>query len=261
MTAFSLDQVSVGFGGRRRQVQALRQISLDIGWHQRWGIVGESGSGKTTLLKLLAGLNRPTSGQVRFAGQPLDLDDRETMAQLRGCVQMVFQDPRSSLDPRMRVADIVAEPLRSRWLRAQWSQAADRRRRVDEVLEAVGLDPAAGRDYPHEFSGGQRQRIALARALAPRPRVLLADEPVSALDVSVRAQVLNLLNDLVDSMGLTLVMVTHDLSVVRHTCGHVGVLQQGRLVESGPVGTVMDHPAQAYTRELLSAVPVMRPAG
>ncbi len=258
MTAFELDQVSMTFGGRRRRVEALREVSLTIGEHERWGIVGESGSGKTTLLKILAGLTPPTSGRVSFLGQPLDVSDKASLVNLRSSVQMVFQDPRSSLDPRMRIGDIVAEPLRSPLVKGCEGVPSDQTARVAEVLEAVGLPASAAKLFPHEFSGGQRQRIALARALAPNPRVLLADEPVSALDVSVRAHVLNLLNDLVGSMGLTLITVTHDLTVVRHTCDHVGVLRQGRLIEQGPADLVMAHPRQAYTRELLGAVPRLR---
>ena len=253
MTVFSLDHVSVCFGGRRRRVTALDDICLDIGAHQRWGIVGESGSGKTTLLKLLAGLISPTAGTVSFQGEPLVRSEREQMAWLRRSVQMVFQDPRSSLDPRMRVADIVAEPLRSPLLRGRPDVPGDHGARVAQVLEAVGLPPGSGRLFPHEFSGGQRQRIALARALAPQPSILLADEPVSALDVNVRAHVLNLINTLVDSMDLTLVMVTHDLTVVRHACDHVAVIQHGALVEAGDSAQVMNHPAQPYTRALVEA--------
>jgi ABC-type glutathione transport system ATPase component len=253
-----LNQAGLTYGGRRRRVEALHQIDLRIEEHQRWGVVGESGSGKTTLLKVLAGLTPANTGQVEFLDQPLDLSDKSTMARLRRNVQMVFQDPRSSLDPRMRVGEIVAEPLRSPLFKGH-TDAERTKRRVAEVLDAVGLPSSSARLYPHEFSGGQRQRIALARALAPHPQVLLADEPVSALDVSVRAHVLNLINDLVDDMGLTLVMVTHDLAVVRHSCDHVGVLRQGRLVESGPTEVVLTQPSQAYTAELLSSVPRLAP--
>jgi len=254
MTAYDLDHVTMAFGSRRRHVTALDDVSLSIGEHQRWGIVGESGSGKTTLLKLLAGLSRPTSGQISFLGRRLDIDDRATMATVRTNVQMVFQDPRSSLDPRMKIADIICEPLRSPLVRGHPGVPADHQARVMEVLEAVGLPRSAAKLYPHEFSGGQRQRIALARALAPNPTILLADEPVSSLDVSVRAHVLNLVNSLVDSMGLTLVTVTHDLAVVRHTCDHIGVLRHGRLLESGPTSDILAHPEDPYTRELLSTI-------
>ena len=254
MTAYELDHVTMAFGDRRRHITALDDVGLTIGEHERWGIVGESGSGKTTLLKLLAGLTRPTSGELRFMGRPLDVDDHDTMAALRSSVQMVFQDPRSSLDPRMKIADIISEPLRSPLIKGKPGVPIDHQTRVNEVLEAVGLPPSAAKLYPHEFSGGQRQRIALARALAPNPTILLADEPVSSLDVSVRAHVLNLLNSLVASMGLTLVMVTHDLAVVRHTCDHIGVLRHGSLLEFGPTLDIMEHPHDPYTRELLSTI-------
>jgi len=257
VTAYAIDHVSKVFGGRRREVTALEDLCLTVGKNQRWGIVGESGSGKTTLLKILAGLMSPTSGRVQFLDRDLSLDDRSAMAALRSSVQMVFQDPRSSLNPRMKVSSIISEPLRSPLLKGRSDVPEDPDSRVREVLEAVGLPKQAGDLYPHEFSGGQRQRIAIARALAPRPTILLADEPVSALDVSVRAHVLNLLNNLVDSFDLTLIMVTHDLAVVRHTCDNVGVLRRGKLIESGSVSQVMNAPSQDYTKELLRAVPTL----
>jgi ABC-type glutathione transport system ATPase component len=213
------------------------------------GIVGESGAGKTTLLRLLLGVDRPSSGEVHFAGQPLD---RARRREFRRQVQVVFQDPRSSLNPRMSVASIVAEPLRS--LRIGRDRAA-RAERVADVLTAVGLRPEDGRRYPHEFSGGQRQRIAIARALAPAPRVLLADEPVSALDVSVRLQIVELLQELVDRLGLTLVLVSHDLAIVSQLCPEVMVMRHGRVVESGPTAAVLNDPSAEYTRALLAAIP------
>ncbi|MDR1386852.1 MAG: ATP-binding cassette domain-containing protein [Propionibacteriaceae bacterium] len=256
MSVFVVEQVSRRFGRRSsRPVQALDRVDLAIEAGQRWGVVGESGSGKTTLLRLLAGLDRPSAGQIRFQDRPLDLADRSSLTRLRASVQLVFQDPQSSLDPRMRVGSIITEPLRSGPLRRSGQVPTDVKARLNEVLEAVGLPQAAARRYPHEFSGGQRQRIAIARALAPKPDILLADEPVSALDVSVRAQVLNLINDLVADMGLTLVMVSHDLTVVRHVCDHVAVLKAGRLVETGPVDQVYRRPASDYTAALLAAVP------
>ncbi|MEV1290376.1 ATP-binding cassette domain-containing protein [Micromonospora sp. NPDC049679] len=213
------------------------------------GIVGESGAGKSTLLRLLLGVDRPSSGEVRFAGAPLArADGRE----FRRHVQVVFQDPRSSLNPRMSVAAIVGEPLRS--LRVGGGRT-ERAERVAEVLTAVGLRPEDGRRYPHEFSGGQRQRIAIARALAPSPRLLLADEPVSALDVSVRLQIVELLQELVERLGLTLVLVSHDLAIVSQLCAEVMVMRHGRVVESGPTATVLTEPADAYTRDLLAAIP------
>jgi len=253
MTAYKIEDLSMTLGGRRRRVEALSGLNLVVEERARWGIVGESGAGKSTLLKILAGLVAPTAGRLECLGQPVDVHDRESLARLRMNVQMVFQDPRSSLNPRMRIGNIVSEPLQSPLLKGRAGVPADHGARVAEVLEAVGLPASAARQYPHEFSGGERQRIALARALAPNPAILLADEPVSALDVSVRATVLNLLNDLVDSMGLTLVMVTHDLSVVHHTCDHMGVLKAGQLVESGATATVMSEPAHPYTKELLAS--------
>ncbi|TDC00342.1 ABC transporter ATP-binding protein [Nonomuraea longispora] len=230
-------------------VHALRDVSLTIRRGERFGIVGESGSGKSTLLRLLCALDRPTSGSIRFDGQEISGRPEKRLRFLRENLQIVFQDPMSSLDPRMRVRDLVAEPLVALGL-----PAGDR---VKELLADVGLPPEAADRYPHQFSGGQRQRIAIARALAPRPQVLVADEPVSALDVSVRGQILNLLADLVDDLGLTLVFVSHDLSVVRHVCETVAVMNAGEIVETGPVDDVWEAPAHPYTQELLRAVPTL----
>jgi ABC-type glutathione transport system ATPase component len=228
---------------------ALRGVSLAIAPGERVGVVGESGSGKTTLARLLVGLDKPTAGDVRFEGESIVGRRERDLRRLRGGVQMVFQDPMGSLDPRMTVGAIVAEPLVG--LRAPGDHAA----RVAELLEAVGMPAGSARRYPHQFSGGQRQRIAIARALAPHPRVLVADEPVSALDVSVRAQVLNLILDLADDLHLTVVFVSHDLSVVRFLCDRVAVLYQGEIVEQGPTADVYDRPQHEYTRTLLAAVP------
>ncbi len=240
---------------RGRLTRALDGVDLTVQRGQRLGIVGESGSGKTTLLRLLTALDRPTSGELSFEGQPLKRPGRATVARLRSQVQLVFQDPRSSLDPRMRVADLVAEPLRSRLVRTDLVLTEPIPARVAQVLQQVGLDPAMVDRYPHEFSGGQRQRIAIARALAPRPQVLIADEPVSALDVSVRAQVLNLLTHLVSESELTLVFVSHDLGVVRHLCQDLMVLRQGRVVEAGPTAQIYADPGDPYTAELIAAMP------
>ncbi|MFB9470199.1 ATP-binding cassette domain-containing protein [Nonomuraea salmonea] len=231
------------------EVRALRDVSLTVHRGERFGIVGESGSGKSTLLRLLCGLDRPTAGSIRFDGQEITGLPERRLRFLRENLQIVFQDPLSSLDPRMRVRDLVAEPLV-----ALGQPAGDR---VSELLEAVGLSADAAERYPHQFSGGQRQRIAIARALAPRPAVLVADEPVSALDVSVRGQILNLLADLADELGLTLVFVSHDLSVVRHVCESVAVMSRGEIVETGPVDDVWAAPAHPYTRALLEAVPTL----
>jgi len=234
-------------------VHALRGVSFEVSAGERFGIVGESGCGKSTLLRLLAGLDRPTSGRVVVEGTDIAPLPERRLRFLRDRLQMVFQDPMSSLDPRMRVRDIVAEPLV-----AQGNRAPDAR--VSELLVEVGLPAAAVHRYPHQFSGGQRQRISIARALAPAPGLLLADEPVSALDVSVRAQVLNLISDLVDELELTLVFVSHDLSVVRHLCDRVAVMNAGEIVETGPVEQVWRDPQHPYTRRLLAAVPTMERA-
>jgi peptide/nickel transport system ATP-binding protein len=228
--------------GPRKTVTAVDDVSFELRSEETLGVVGESGSGKTTLMKLLLGLEKPDSGSVTYLGHSL-----------RREVQVVFQDPAGALDPRMRVADIVMEPLRV--LRIE----GDHQARLAELMDAVGLPLAYARRYPHEFSGGQRQRIAIARALAPRPRVLIGDEPVSALDVSVRAQILNLLEDLRLSFQLTLVLVSHDLSVVRHMTDRVLVMQQGRVVERGPTRDVFRAPVHAYTRLLLESIPRLRP--
>jgi peptide/nickel transport system ATP-binding protein len=231
----------------RRDVHALRGVSFDVEAGQRFGIVGESGSGKSTLVRLLAALDKPTAGTVSFQGRRInDLPERK-LGFLRSELQIVFQDPMGSLDPRMRVRDIISEPLGRR--------EPDR---VTELLAAVGLpEDAAGR-YPHQFSGGQRQRISIARALAPNPSVLIADEPVSALDVSVRGQILDLLDSLVEQFALTLIFVSHDLGVVRHVCDRVAVMRRGEIVELGGVEQVYDAPRHEYTRELLEAAPNLR---
>jgi peptide/nickel transport system ATP-binding protein len=222
-------------------VTAVDRVSLQVEEGESLGIVGESGSGKTTLIRLLLELERPDEGAVEYRG-----------ASLRREVQAVFQDPVSALDPRMRVRDIVLEPLRVLHL------PGDHDARLRELLEAVGLSVGAARRYPHEFSGGQRQRVAIARALATRPRVLLADEPVSALDVSVRAQILNLLQDLRTDYELTLVLVSHDLSVVRQMCDRVLVMQRGQIVEASPTRALFARPRHPYTRALLDSVPTLK---
>ena len=231
----------------RRDVHALRGVSFDVEAGRRFGIVGESGSGKSTLVRLLAALDKPTAGTVSFQGKRIDNLPERKLGFLRSELQIVFQDPMGSLDPRMRVRDIVSEPLGHR--------EPDR---VAELLAAVGLPADAAQRYPHQFSGGQRQRISIARALAPNPSVLIADEPVSALDVSVRGQILDLLASLVDQFALTLVFVSHDLGVVRHVCDRVAVMRRGEIVELGDVAQVYDAPRHEYTRELLEAAPNLR---
>lgn len=235
------------------QVQALRGVSFDIVPGQRFGVVGESGSGKSTLLRLICGLDQATSGSILFAGREIVGRRERELGFLRRELQIVFQDPMGSLDPRMRVRDIICEPLVAQ-------RHPNPGARLRELLAAVGLQPEAADRFPHQFSGGQRQRISIARALAPRPSVLVADEPVSALDVSVRAQILNLLADLVEEYNLTLIFVSHDLSVVRHVCDTVAVMHHGELVEVGPVDRVHDAPQHPYTRLLVAAVPTLRRA-
>ena len=237
-------------------VHALRGVSLDVAPGEKFGLVGESGSGKSTLLRMIAGIEQPTSGEVEVLGQSVVGRPERELRFLRASLQLVFQDPMSSLDPRMRVRDIVAEPL----VAQRRTGRAGQEDRVREVLTAVGLGPEAADRYPHQFSGGQRQRISIARALAPGPSILVADEPVSALDVSLRAQVLNLITDLVESFDLTLVFVSHDLAVVRHVCDRVAVMHDGRVVEQGSTAEVYDSPRDPYTQRLVRAVPTLRRA-
>ena len=258
--AVEVDRVSRGYRRARSSmfhpppvVQALRGVSLRVAPGEKLGIVGESGCGKSTLLRIIAGLDQPTSGRVRVEGREVSGVPERRLSFLRDRLQLVFQDPMGSLDPRMRVADSVAEPLV-----AQRKPAGPER--IAELFEAVGIDPATGHRFPHQFSGGQRQRLSIARALAPAPGLLLADEPVSALDVSVRAQVLNLITDLVDELGLTLVFVSHDLSVVRHVCQRVVVMKAGRIVEEGPTAQVYETPREPYTRRLVHSVPTIERA-
>jgi ABC-type glutathione transport system ATPase component len=231
-------------------VDALVDVTLDIPAGSRFGIVGESGSGKTTLMRLIAALDRPTSGRIEVAGTDIT-DLREPQLRfLRHQLQIVFQDPMGSLDPRMRIGRIVAEPL-------QVQRHPDVPGAVRRALEQVGIDPSAAGRYPHQFSGGQRQRISIARAIAPEPSILIADEAVSALDVTVRSQILDLVEDLVRRRNLTLIFVSHDLSVIRRVCDRVAVLQSGRVVETGLVEQVYSEPESPYTRELLAAVPTL----
>lgn len=238
--------------GPQPETTALDGVDVDVFEGEALGVIGESGSGKSTLVRLLLGLDRPTAGTVAFDGRPVDADaSARSLHWLRRQTGIVFQDPYASLDPRMSVGRIVAEPLRALGI------DGDRRARVAEVLVDVGLTADAAGRYPHEFSGGQRQRIALARAIAHRPRLLVGDEPLSALDVSVRARILELLVDLRRRDGLTLVMVSHDIGVVQSLCDRVLVLKDGRVVESGATTQVLRHPVAAYTRRLLAAVPTL----
>jgi peptide/nickel transport system ATP-binding protein len=236
----------------RRENVALAPTDLDIAAGSALGVIGESGSGKSTLIRLLLGLDRPTGGSVEFAGRRVDAAaGARALHWLRRQTGVVFQDPYASLDPRMSVGRIIAEPL--------WALGieGDRRARVREVLADVGLEPDMAERYPHEFSGGQRQRIALARAIAHRPAVLVGDEPLSALDVTVRAQILELLAELRRRDALTLVLVSHDIGVVQSLCDTVAVMKDGEIVEQGPTEDVLLSPGHAYTRRLLAAIPTI----
>ncbi len=228
------------------RVDALQGISLSVQRGRSLGVVGESGSGKSTLARIAMALEPPTSGRVEFLGRDLNALGAAALREARRDFQMVFQDPYGSLDPRQTVGRIVAEPL---W---QGSRA-ERERAVAEVLEAVGLRSSDTAKYPHEFSGGQRQRIAIARALITRPKLIVADEPVSALDVSVQAQVLNLLIELQQRYGVTYLLISHDLAVVDHVCDEVVVMQHGRIVERGEAAQIFREPQHPYTRTLMAA--------
>ena len=238
-------------------VKAVDGVSVRVAEGETLGIVGESGSGKTTLAKLFLLLERPTAGALRFDGKDTAAFDRDDLKRYRRSVQAVFQDPYSSLNPRMRVADIVAEPL-PRDGGASRAMVAER---VREVLQLVGLRRESGALYPHEFSGGQRQRIAIARALVTYPKFLVLDEPVSALDVSIRAQILNLLRRLQEELALAYVIISHDLAAARYLATRLAVMYAGKLVEVGECDSVYTEPLHPYTEALLSAALPLRPGG
>ena len=232
-------------------VKAVSDVSLTISKGETFGLVGESGCGKTTIGRMMVGLEKPTSGEIWFEGQDIaKLKGREFRRKRRD-LQLMFQDPYASLDPRMRVGAIIREPLTVQKI----GSSQERDSRVSQLLQEVGLSPKAADLYPHEFSGGQRQRIGLARALALNPKLIVADEPVSALDVSIRSQILNLMNNLQETHGLTYLVISHDLSVVKYLSDRIGVMYLGKLVEMAPSAAIYEQPAHPYTLGLINAIP------
>jgi ABC-type oligopeptide transport system ATPase subunit len=257
MTLLAIEEVSKTFHTRGRAVVALDRVSAIIPEGEVTGLVGESGSGKSTLVRCIMGLQKPDSGVVDYDRIDVAAAQGRSLRRFRQEVQLVFQDPSSSLNPRMTVEQLLTEGM---IVHRMYRTRAERRTQAARLLESVGLNPDHLPRYPRSFSGGQRQRIAIARALAVRPRLLVCDEPVSSLDVSVQAQVLNLLMDKCEQEGLTILLVAHDLAVIRHVCSRVAVLNRGRIVEHGLVEAVFTAPSDDYTRALIAAVPVPDPA-
>ncbi|MFD7161803.1 ABC transporter ATP-binding protein [Streptomyces violascens] len=237
-------------------VKAVDGVSFDLAPGETLGIVGESGCGKSTVAKMLVNLERPTAGQIKYKGEDITQMSGRALKAVRRNIQMVFQDPYTSLNPRMTVGDIIGEPYE---IHPEVAPKGNRRQKVQDLLDVVGLNPEYINRYPHQFSGGQRQRIGIARGLALQPEIIVADEPVSALDVSVQAQVVNLLDRLQNEFSLSYVFIAHDLSIVRHISDRVGVMYLGRIVEIGRDEEIYDHPTHPYTQALLSAVPVPDP--
>ncbi|MCM6765018.1 ABC transporter ATP-binding protein [Weissella paramesenteroides] len=244
--------------GKSNETKAVQNASFDIYEGETFGLVGESGSGKTTIGRAIMKLYAPTNGKILFEGEDLaKLKRRGKLSKFRQAVQMIFQDPQASLDLRMKVKDIVAEGIDVNHLA---KNDADRSKQVEDLLEIVGLNRDHSSRYPHEFSGGQRQRIGIARALAVQPKFIIADEPISALDVSIQAQVVNLLKDLQVKQGLTYLFIAHDLSMVKYISDRIGVMHWGKMVEIGTADEVYNHPLHDYTRSLLSSIPVPDPS-
>lgn len=241
------------FGRTVDYVKAVDGVTFDVEKGSTYGLVGESGSGKTTTGRAIIGLNAITSGKVTFEGK--DITKLKNKSNLRKDIQMIFQDPYSSLNQRKRVLDIVAEPLRN----FEKISKSEEKKRVQELLELVGLSPESIQKYPHQFSGGQRQRIGIARAIALKPKLIIADEPVSALDVSVQAQVLNFMQEIQKELDLTYLFISHDLGVIRHMCDHIGIMYKGRYVEEGTAEEIFNNPQHIYTKRLVAAIPDINP--
>jgi oligopeptide transport system ATP-binding protein len=237
------------------QVRAVDGVSFRVGRGETLGLVGESGSGKSTACRAVLQLIKPTSGSIKFEGQEIAGLGRREMRPLRRQMQMIFQDPYASLNPRKRIGQIVGDPLKRQGV----ASGSELRRQVQELLERVGLSSEHYNRFPHEFSGGQRQRIGIARAVALKPKLVICDEPVSALDVSIQAQIVNLLDDLQDEFGLAYLFVAHDIGVVRHISDRIAVMNEGKIVEQGSADQVCEHPTDEYTKKLLAAVPIPDP--
>lgn len=243
------------FGRTVDHVKAVDGINIQVDKGKTYGLVGESGSGKTTTGRAVIGLNEKTEGNIMFEGEEISKQLRRAKTSLRKDIQMIFQDPYSSLNPRKRVFDIVAEPVRN----FEKLNKKETMQRVEELMEIVGLDPESILKYPHQFSGGQRQRIGVARSIALNPKLVIADEPVSALDVSVQAQVLNFMQSIQQELDLTYIFISHDLGVIKHMCDRIGIMYKGRLVEEGTRDDIFNNPQHIYTRRLVAAIPDLDP--